>query len=503
MISSISKTGKPHFLTAAILLMVLFILPAGSAYAGWPEVEKLLAADGAAEDWFGRSVSISGDYAIVGAYRDDDNGDGSGSAYIFKRDGTGWSEQAKLVAADGAAWDGFGYSVSISGDYAIVGAIADDDNGTDSGSAYIFKRDGTSWSQQAKLLAADGSANDYFGYSVSISGDYAVVGASYDDDKGTDSGSAYIFYYDGTSWSQQAKLLAADGAASDEFGISVSISGDYAIVGAYMDDGINGINSGSVYIFYYDGTNWSEQAKLTASDGAADDRFGRSVSISGDYAIVGADGDDDNGSYSGSAYIFERSGTNWSEQAKLLASDGNTSDYFGWSVSISGDYAVVGAAWDDDNGSDSGSAYIFKRYSTNWSEQAKLTASDGADIDYFSYSVSISGDYAIVGAYADDDYGVDSGSAYIFKRSGTSWSQQANKLLAADGADYDWFGYSVSISGDYAVVGAYGDDDNGSNSGSAYMFGKILCPSSDLTGDCFVNFEDFAIMAGQWLQGAQ
>ncbi|MHC4647274.1 MAG: FG-GAP repeat protein [Planctomycetota bacterium] len=564
------------------MLAMLFILPANSAYADWPEAEKLLASDGAAYDEFGDSVSVSGDYAIVGGDGDDDNGSRSGSAYIFYYNGTSWSEQAKLTAADGAADDFFGFSVSISGDYAIVGAHGDDDNGSGSGSAYIFKRSGTSWSQEAKLLASDGAAADSFG-SVSISGDYAIVGASSDDDNGSRSGSAYIFYYNGTSWSEQAKLTAADGAADDFFGTSVSLSGAYAVVGAGYDDD-NGTNSGSAYIFYYNGASWSQQAKLLASDGAASDYFGGSVSISGDYAILGAHGDDDNGSMSGSAYIFKRSGTSWSEEAKLLASDGADDDRFGCSVSVSGTTALVGAYNDDDNGSYSGSAYIFKRSGTNWNEQAKLLASDGAIGDAFGGSVSISGDHAIVGAKRDDDNGTDSGSAYIYQSfpeiHGTKWhdidvdgrfvedtdegergmqgwliyidenengqfdagepsditdangnyvliapaagtwlvaeevrscweqtwpggeetysvtleagedaagynfgnarpteihpsaweQEEQDKLLGSDGAAGDYFGYSVSVSGNYAVVGAHSDDDNGSNSGSAYIF---------------------------------
>ena len=650
----------------------------GSAYifyyngTSWSEQAKLVATDGAAYDYFGISVSISGDYAIVGADLDDDNGTNSGSAYIFKRSRTGWRQQAKLLAADGTYYDEFGYSVSISGEYAIVGAYCDDDNGTDSGSAYIFERSGTNWSEKAKLLASDGAAGDRFG-SVSVSGDYAIVGARHDDDNGSNSGSAYMYIHlpepkihgtkwhdtdgdgrlvedtdegervmqgwriyidenengqfdageptgltdaygnyvliapaagtwlvaeevrpcweqtypggDGTysvtleageiatnynfgnarsteihpsGWGQQDKLVAADGAASDIFGISVSVSGDYAIVAALYDDD-NGPNSGSAYIFAPNDvicSDWDEAAKLTASDGADLDYFGKSVSISGDYAIVGAYGDGDSGSYSGSAYIFKRDGTSWSQQAKLLAADGYTGDYFGrsvsisgdyvivgaygdddngsgsgsayifyydgesWSqqakltasdgaasdafgvsVSISGDYAIVGAPWDDDNGSYSGSAYIFFFDGTSWSEQAKLTASVGAANDYFGVSVSISGDYAIVGANRDDDNGDKSGSAYIFERSGTNWSEQA-KLVASDGAASDYLGISVSISGDYAIVGACYDDDNGTDSGSAYMFGKVLCPSADLTGDCFVDFKDFAEVAGQWLQGA-
>ena len=183
-------------------------------------------------------------------------------------------------------------------------------------------------------------------------------------------------------------------------------------MGAYFDDG-----RGSAYVFIRDGTTWSQQAKLTASDGATSDYFGSSVGISGDYAIVGANYDDDKGSASGSAYIFKRDGTAWTEQVKLTASDGAAGDWFGTSVSISGDYVLVGASYDDDGGSDSGSAYIFKREATVWTEQVKLAASGGAAVDYFGCSVSISGDYVIVGACGDDSY---RGSAYVFKRDGTA-----------------------------------------------------------------------------------
>jgi len=374
-----------------------------------------------------------------------------------------WLEQDKLLASDGEESDWFGWHVSISGDYALIGAHWADGNGACSGSAYVFIRSGTSWSEQAKLLASDGAGGDCFGSSVSIDGDYAIIGARQDDDTGEDFGSAYVFMRSGTSWSEQAKLLASDGATEDFFGMDVSINGDYALIGAHWDDD-NGNESGSAYVFMRSGTSWSEQAKLLPSDGASGDCFGSSVSIDGDYALIGA--------HSGSAYIFKRSGTSWSEQAKLLPSDGASGDCFGKSVSISGDYAIIGAIWDDDNGDDSGSAYVFKRDGTIWTEEQKLLASDGAYRDNFGNSVSISGDYALIGAHRDDDNGNESGSAYIFKRSGTSWSEQA-KLLPSDGASGDCFGKSVSIDGDYALIGAHWDDDNGEHSGSAYLFRKL------------------------------
>jgi len=436
----------------------------------WSQQAKLTASDAAADDQFGRSVAVDGDTAVIGAHRDDDSATNSGSAYVFTRSGTTWSQQAKLTASDAAANDYFGKSVAVDGNTAVIGAYGDDANGgTDSGSAYVFTRSGTAWSQQAKMTASDAAANDWFGYSVAVSGDTAVIGVPFDDnDSGTDSGSAYVFVRSGTTWNQQAKLTASDAAAGDNFGWSVAVSGDTAVIGANGDDD-GGNSSGAAYVFVRNGTTWSQQAKLTANDAAANDWFGSSVAVDGNTAVIGAYYNDDGGTDSGSAYVFTRSGTVWSQQAKLTASDAAAGDNFGVSVAVDGDTAVIGAYRDDDNGANSGSAYVFTRSSATWSQQAKLTAGDAAANDRFGYSVAVNGDTAVIGAVWDDDGGTDSGAAYVFTRSGTVWSQQA-KLTASDAAVDDWFGYSVAVSGDTAVIGAYRDDDNGANSGSAYVF---------------------------------
>ena len=397
-----------------------------------------VASDGASDDYFGRSVSISSDgtTAIVGAVYDDDNGSQSGSAYIYSFVEGIWQE-TKLLASDGAAGDYFGQSVSISSDgtTAIVGAYGDDDNGTNAGSAYIYKLLGGVW-QETKLLASNGASEDYFGYSVSIAsvGANAIVGAVWDDDNGTNAGSAYIYKLVGDVW-QETKLLASDGASSDQFATSISISsnGTTALIGADGDDD-NGSYSGSAYIYKLVGDVWQE-TKLLASDMAKYDQFATSISISSDgtTALVGADGDDDNGSCSGSAYIYSLVKGIWQE-TKLLASDGASNDYFGYSVSVSSDgtTAIVGARYDDDNGSSSGSAYIYSLVKGIWQE-TKLLASDGASDDWFGFSVSISSDgsTAIVGAYGDDDNGSQSGSACIYHFDGSSWIE--TKIVASDG----------------------------------------------------------------------
>ena len=194
----------------------------------------------------------------------------------------------------------------------------------------------------AKRTAGDGAGQDEFGVAVSIAGDYAIVGSHKDDDRGTNSGSAYIFMRSEGSWTEQAKLTASDGAEEDDFGARVSITDDYAIVGAPFNREL-GLNAGAAYIFNRDTTNWTEQAKLTASDGEAHDALGWSVSIDGDYAIVGATGADGNAVISGAAYVFNRDGEDWLEQAKIFANDGASSDFFGGCVSIDGDYAIIGA----------------------------------------------------------------------------------------------------------------------------------------------------------------
>ena len=409
---------------------------------------------------------------------------------------SGSSSPFKVIASDGNMGDWFGFAVAVDADFAIVGAPRDNNL---IGSAYILEYNDGNWTQQAKLTASDGAAGDYFGGSVSISANHAIIGAPGDNSY---AGSAYIFECNDGNWTQRAKLTASEGAAGNYFGNSVSISGDCAIVGAWLND-TNGTNTGSAYIFYrhQGGTNhWGQQARLTAADATLQDRFGYSVSINGELTIVGAIGDDPNGDYSGSAYIFRHNGSTWAQQAKLTAADGAQSDKFGRSVSIDGYYAIVGAYWNDDNGTDSGSAYIFAPNNldpNNWDQKVKLTASDAAAGDYFGYSVAIGAGCALVGAHQNGDNGTSSGSAYIFEPNDldpNNWSQKT-KLTASDTAAGDYFGFSVAVGlGQRAIVGAYGNDDS---SGSAYILN--LCPDADIDGDCSITLNDLAILTDNWL----
>jgi len=243
-------------------------------------------------------VAISGSTVVVGACSDDDFGTDSGAAYVFENGPAGWVQTAKLTASDHAAHDQFGVRVDVSGSTLVVGANGDADLGSNTGSAYVFEKGSAGWSQTAKLLAADGNGYDYFG-NVAISGSTVVVGAQYDDDLGGNSGSACVFEKDATGWVQTAKLLPSDGASWDCFGYSVDVSGSIAVVGALNDQDF-GYHAGSAYVFENGPAGWVQTAKLLASDGAANDRFGRSVAVDGWTIVAGAYGNN----ASGSAYVY-------------------------------------------------------------------------------------------------------------------------------------------------------------------------------------------------------
>ena len=369
-------------------------------WASGTQQAKLTASDGAAGDAFGHGVSISkdGNYAIVGAYNDDDGGNRAGTAFIFIRSGTTWTQQAKIQASDAAAEDYFGTSVDIDadGNTAVIGSRRDNSS---AGSAYIFTRSGTSWSQQAKVTA-QGSNPSFFGKAVGIADDGDTIVVSSNGGNPSGSGFLDIFTRSGTNWSHQATLTASDGAIGDDGGNDCSISGNglYVAMSAFSDDD-GGTNSGSAYIFFYNGSSWSQQVKLAPSDQTAYDKFGTSVSLDldGDTIIVGAYQDHLNSNNNGSAYIFTRSGTSWSQQAKIQASGTpSNDDEFGASVSISddGNTAVSIARREANSGAGDGTAYIFTRSGSTWTEQLSIfgTENVGGNLGFEPPAVEISGD---------------------------------------------------------------------------------------------------------------
>jgi len=377
-------------------------------------------------------------------------------------------QEAKLVPSDDDDFSSFGVAVAVDGDTAVIGAYMDDDNGSESGSAYVFTRAAGVWTEQAKLLASDGAADDYFGDAVALDGDTAVIGASWDDDNGDRSGSAYVFTRTAGVWTEQAKLLPSDGAIYDFFGRSVALDGGKAVIGAHGAHNDNGDESGAAYVFTRTAGVWTEQAKLLASDGADDDSFGKRVSLDGDTAIIGAGDDDDNDHCSGSAYVFIRGAGGWTEQAKLLPSDGASYDYFGDAVAVDDDTALIGAAGDDIGGA-SGSAYVFTRTAGVWTEQAKLRPADLADGEYFGVSAALDGDTAVIGSHVEAPIGSDSGVVYLFDRMDGVWTEEA-KLLSSGGAVDDQFGWAVALDDDTAVIGAPHRYDADTVAGAAYVF---------------------------------
>ena len=396
----------------------------------------------------------------------------------------------EIASTDGAGGDRFGYSVAIDGDTAVTGAYQEDETGNNSGSAYVFTRDPGSdaWSQQAKLTASNGANGDNFGDSVAIDGDIVIVGApNHDGSNGNNSGAAYVFTKPANGWAdadEPLKLTASDAAVRDLFGSSLALEGNTAVIGAY-EDSHNGVTrAGSAYVFAKDSLGvWGQAAQLTASDAEYEDWFGYSVALDGDTVLIGAKLDTHGAQFfSGSAYVFTKPGTGWAdanETVKLTAA--NTSDRFGHSVALDGDTAMVGAHLNNTEGPSSGSVYIFTRNASGvWSQQAELTASDAANHDSFGSSVSLDGDTAAIGAYGDDDKGDDAGSVYLFSRHSSGWSERA-KVTASDGGDDHRLGWSVALDGDFVVAGAYGGIGMASNSGSAYIL-DIGADWTDISG---------------------
>jgi hypothetical protein len=489
------------------------------------------------------------------------------------------AQQAYLKASNPRTNDWFGFSVAVSGDTVVVGAHQEDSNATgvnapltggtgtqsdnsarSAGAAYVFVRNGTGWTQQAYLKASNTGEDDDFGISVAVSGDTVVVGAYREDSNATgingngadnsagDAGAAYVFVRSGTTWTQQAYLKASNTGTNDWFGLSVAVSGDTVVVGAYLEasnaTGVNGneadnsaFGAGAAYVFVRNGTGWTQQAYLKPSN-TGNDRFGRSVAVSNDTVVVGATGEasnatgvngnetDNSAGSSGAAYVFVRSGTGWSQQAYLKASNTGAVDGFGESVAVSGDTVVVGASDEasnatgvnapltggtgtqaDNSARSAGAAYVFVRSGATWSQQAYLKASNTGAFEQFGMSVAVSGDTVVVGSIGEasnatgvngnetDNSAFGAGAAYVFVRNGTGWTQQAY-LKASNTGTRDIFGLSVAVSGDTVVVGGAGEasnatgvdgngaDNSASYAGAAYIFtgvGPVTPPLAGLT----------------------
>ena len=548
---------------------------------GWVQHQKLFASDAEAGDRFGTALAMSGDYVIVGVPRKDGVGRNSGAAYIFRRQGTEWVEQAKLLASDETRGDYFGISVAIDGDTAVVGAHRTNEPLADSGAVFVFERTGENWNQTDRLTAPDADSFAYFGFSVGLDADTAIIGAIRDDEAGNDSGAAYVFVRNQFGWAPQAKLIGNNTEAEDNFGYAVDVDGDFAIVSSpknrgggsayiYKREGIEwkqkrnririrmipidpdgatafgvsvdikggtavigatggnvgkdvvgaayiftqneppfwnqhtklvagdrsggdqlgfavaigeneviagaprhnagGLSSGAAYIFEQrEDTSWVENAKLSDGETASEDQFGVSVAISRNFAISGAQQDDDIAPNAGAAYIFERAGALWLQRAKLTTDDAKAGDLFGNAVAMDGQTVLVGAPGVDDAGPEAGAVYVFVQVGDEWIQQARLIGADIGIFDRFGSAVAVHENTAIVGTHGKGEVGADSGAAYVFVRNGAAWTQQA-KLTHRDAVPGDLFGFTVSVYGDNVLIGAHRSDAAGPDSGAAYLF---------------------------------
>ncbi|HKX46958.1 MAG TPA: FG-GAP repeat protein, partial [Planctomycetota bacterium] len=408
----------PPPMLACLTLASLLAAP-GVAFAAQGDPLVFTASDAANIDHFGRTLSVSGETLVVGSrYATHGGLSIAGAAYVFEQHGLNWIERAKLVAPDADVQDLFGHAVAVSGDTALISARNDDHGGVvDAGSAYVFVRGAEGWDLQAKLTAPDAGEFDAFGISVGLSGDVAVIGAALDDTGfGVDAGSAYVFAREGTTWSLQAKLTASDALAQDLFGSAVAVSGDTVLVGSPRDDHAGGFDAGALYVFERVGAAWSQNAKLVAVDAQPGDQLGGAIATSGATLAVGARFDDHSGAVdAGSVYVFVHDGSAWSLQARLVDADAGAGDGFGSSVAVEGERIVAGAPQDDLSGvQNAGSAVLFERSGAIWTELEKLVSPDPEPIDNYATAVALADVAALVGAPHEDLFGaLDVGSVYV------------------------------------------------------------------------------------------
>jgi hypothetical protein len=347
----------------------------------------------AAFDFYGGAVSVHGDWALVGAESNRDVVSGAGAVFVYQYVDEVWTEVDELNASDASNFGLFGGSVSLWGNTAMIGARGDDGQ---KGAVYVFEWSGAQWLEVDKLVASDATAGDQFGYSVSLQGDRLLVGTPRDDDNAFNSGTAYVFEYDGNDWLEIDKLTP-DGAVFEElFGSAVSLDGDRVLVGAYNGTNPGSTRTGTAYFFEWDGLDWNQTGKFNAADGAANDLFGFAVSLSGDHALVGAHGDDIN---TGAVYVYTHNGASWGGGLKLNAADAEMEDAFGISVNLKGNRALIGAYRADNlSNVDTGAAYVFEFDGVNWNEENKLFNNSGANNNFLGRAVAQTTSWLLIGA---------------------------------------------------------------------------------------------------------
>jgi len=384
--------------------------------------------------------------------------------------GDSFATQDIILAGDGKAEDYFGFSAAIDGTTVLIGAYkADIDGVIDAGVAYVYVLGDKGWYQQAKLVADPIFAEDTVGGNVALKNDVAMLGVMRRDYKGKDSGAVVSFERESNTWAQSQIFTAPDAKPGDAFGQTIALTEKFLVIGAPRNDAL-GVDSGAAYIYKRENGTWLYQEKITAIDGAAGDLFGISVAIDSSTLLVGADLHDEKAENAGAAYVYVLDDNQWKQEAKLVASDGGKTDIFGVRVSISENTALISARRDDidELGIDAGSAYIFVRDGNTWAQEVKLTSPDGAADDRFGRGVALNGDTAIISAMNHDANGVDTGAVYVYKK-GTSGWDYTSKIVAKNSMPGDRFGWNVALSNGVAVVATPNHDANGQESGAVYI----------------------------------
>jgi len=356
-------------------------------------------------------------------------------------------EQTILLASDGQADDMFGSSMAISGNFSVIGTPQDDDVDNNAGAAYIYEKISGNWTFSQKITANDGELADMFGTSVDIDGDYIVIGSYQAVGITGNTGAAYIYKKNGSNWEFQQKIFADDGLSADNFGKSIAISGDYIVAGADNED----YGTGAAYVFHLSGETWTQVAKLEGED-VMNEYFAHSLDIDNNYIVIGAWQNNAPLSNTGAAFVFYNNSGNWEFQYKLVADDAQADDAY----IVAGAFGVSGSQ---------GAAYVFVRDNTTWLQHAKLTASDGDGEDYFGKSVSISGNYVLVGSQRHDMVKSEEGAAYLYIRDGLNWNE--SQFTASDASDTGVFGYCVTIEDDYAFISSVQEN------GAVYVFAPV------------------------------
>lgn len=504
-----TRISPAYLLLGTIVVLVLSSSMAQAQFCNPIELHKLVASDGSWGSYFGWAVDISGDVAIVGAPRDDDRGGNSGSAFIFRYDGTNWNEEAKLVPAGIGGDDYFGWRVSIQDDLAIVSTELDDDLGRNAGAAYIFRYDGMAWNEEAKLTASDGHENAAFGSSVALTNNLAFVGAMYQDDPERYCGAVYVFEYDGQQWMETQKLVPSDATDFGCFGYSMSLDGNRLLIGATQEEPDFGVK-GKAYVFEYDGVAWVERHILEPADGVPGDSFAVSLALDGNHALIGRLWDNQNERGYGSVYAYRFNGVNWVEEQKVESPNQDVHTYMGYAVAMEGGTAVFGAFGESDQFNSCGGAYIYSRIDSQWVLDQVVFPSFQINQGGFGLAVAMDDGRAFIGAYKEGTMFDRRGAAYLLDLNCLAHVDilpqpliaGSSALFVVSGATPNepcYLTYSTSGLGELYVpfLNVTLDIDNPKQAGTtkrADAFGRV---------QWYLPIPQNAVGADVWMQGAQ